>query len=180
MPSNSHSTGANTTPLGRINPAMSSAARRAASSSLLNPNYMTSDDENAVSGYPIRNEYHQPPSPPSYIPHASPAVQAAVAAAAAVAATWKREPEDSDSNSASGDRKRKKRRSRWGGEEKEKTFIPGMPTVLPANLTKDQEEAYLGNFHLYENRSFFSPITSMIVITLSVGRVFHVNVSHAM
>lgn len=40
------------------------------------------------------------------------------------------------------ERKRKKK-SRWQGDEKEKIFIPGMPTVLPANLTKDQEEAYL-------------------------------------
>ena len=64
------------------------------------------------------------------------------------AATWKRgndDSNDSDSNPAASERK-KKRRSRWGGDEKEKTFIPGMPTVLPANLTKDQEEAYLGNY----------------------------------
>jgi len=40
------------------------------------------------------------------------------------------------------DRKRKKK-SRWGGSELEKTFIPGMPTVLPHNLTKEQEEAYI-------------------------------------
>ncbi|KAJ4443863.1 hypothetical protein ANN_05650 [Periplaneta americana] len=41
------------------------------------------------------------------------------------------------------ERRAKKRRSRWGGDEKEKTFIPGMPTVLPTNLSKEQEEAYL-------------------------------------
>lgn len=40
--------------------------------------------------------------------------------------------------------RRKKRKSRWGGDEKEKIFIPGMPTVLPTNLSKEQEEAYLG------------------------------------
>lgn len=40
------------------------------------------------------------------------------------------------------DRKRKKK-SRWGGSDLEKTFIPGMPTVLPHNLTKEQEEAYI-------------------------------------
>lgn len=48
------------------------------------------------------------------------------------------------------DRKRKKK-SRWGGSDLEKTFIPGMPTVLPHNLTKEQEEAYirkLRNFYL--------------------------------
>jgi hypothetical protein len=47
------------------------------------------------------------------------------------------------------ERKAKRRRSRWGGDEKEKTFIPGMPTVLPTNLSKEQEEAYLGKADLY-------------------------------
>ncbi|PSN43499.1 Splicing factor 1 [Blattella germanica] len=41
------------------------------------------------------------------------------------------------------ERRAKRRRSRWGGDEKEKTFIPGMPTVLPTNLSKEQEAAYL-------------------------------------
>jgi len=47
------------------------------------------------------------------------------------------------------ERRAKKRRSRWGGDEKEKTFIPGMPTVLPTNLSKQQEEAYLGKPALF-------------------------------
>jgi hypothetical protein len=47
-----------------------------------------------------------------------------------------------DNGSGSSDRKRK-RKSRWGGGEDDKTFIPGMPTMLPSGLTKDQEEAYL-------------------------------------
>lgn len=45
---------------------------------------------------------------------------------------------------ASGEPERKRRRrSRWGAEESDKTFIPGMPTVLPTNLSKEQEEAYV-------------------------------------
>ena len=41
----------------------------------------------------------------------------------------------------------KKRKSRWGTDDfTEKLFIPGMPTVLPANLSKEQEEAYLRKF----------------------------------
>ena len=40
--------------------------------------------------------------------------------------------------------KKKKRRSRWAESEAEKTFIPGMPTVIPPGLTSDQEEQYLG------------------------------------
>lgn len=41
------------------------------------------------------------------------------------------------------DARKKKRRSRWGGSEHDKIFIPGMPTILPPNLGKDQEQAYL-------------------------------------
>ena len=40
-------------------------------------------------------------------------------------------------------RKRKKR-SRWGGDDSEKAFIPGMPTAVPMGMTKEQEEQYLG------------------------------------
>lgn len=41
------------------------------------------------------------------------------------------------------DRKRKKK-SRWGGGDHDKTFIPGMPTILPPTLSAHQQEAYLG------------------------------------
>lgn len=40
---------------------------------------------------------------------------------------------------------KKKKKSRWGGSENDKTFIPGMPTILPATLDSHQQEAYLGN-----------------------------------
>uniref|UniRef100_A0A8C4QUI5 Branchpoint-bridging protein n=1 Tax=Eptatretus burgeri TaxID=7764 RepID=A0A8C4QUI5_EPTBU len=40
------------------------------------------------------------------------------------------------------DRKRKKR-SRWGDDVVDKINVPGMPTVLPPGLTKDQERAYI-------------------------------------
>lgn len=43
------------------------------------------------------------------------------------------------------ERKRRKK-SRWGGTENDKTFIPGMPTILPPTLDPKQQEAYLGNF----------------------------------
>lgn len=50
--------------------------------------------------------------------------------------------------------RQRKKRSRWGGSENDKTFIPGMPTILPASLDSHQQEAYLGNcinhFTLYE------------------------------
>ena len=46
------------------------------------------------------------------------------------------------SSSSPSERKRK-RKSRWAGGEDDKTFIPGMPTMLPQGLNKDQEQAYL-------------------------------------
>ncbi|KAJ8976957.1 hypothetical protein NQ317_010154 [Molorchus minor] len=39
------------------------------------------------------------------------------------------------------------KRDRWGGTEHEKIFIPGMPTILPPNLDKNQEQAYLHRPH---------------------------------
>lgn len=50
--------------------------------------------------------------------------------------------------------RRRKRKSRWGGHEgTDKTFIPGMPTMMPQGLSKEQEEAYLRKS--FENIDFF-------------------------
>lgn len=49
----------------------------------------------------------------------------------------------SGSAEAPGSERKRKRRSRWGGGEEDKTFIPGMPTIMPQGLTREQEEAYL-------------------------------------
>lgn len=53
-----------------------------------------------------------------------------------------------EASNSNGDKKRKKK-SRWASlnDGNEKTFIPGMPTILPSNLNPDQQEAYLGNCH---------------------------------
>jgi len=52
----------------------------------------------------------------------------------------KEEPNKEESR----EERRKKRKSRWGGADgTEKTFIPGMPTMMPQGLSQDQEEAYL-------------------------------------
>jgi hypothetical protein len=59
------------------------------------------------------------------------------------------------SNSEAGRRRNKK--SRWATSNdgaEGKTFIPGMPTILPSNLNPDQQEAYLGN---YKNASCYTP-----------------------
>ena len=45
--------------------------------------------------------------------------------------------------------RKRKRKSRWGGNEESKVFIPGMPTILPSNLTKEQEQIYLCMYFLF-------------------------------
>ncbi|KAL7302868.1 hypothetical protein TKK_0004100 [Trichogramma kaykai] len=92
----------------------------------------------------------------------SSAAAAAAAAAAAVSAaiangipysptnnsSKKRENEETEKESR--EERRKRRKSRWGGSEHEKIFIPGMPTVLPTNLTPEQEKAYLYQLQIEE------------------------------
>lgn len=52
-------------------------------------------------------------------------------------------PSGSGSSRDDAERRRKKK-SRWAGGDHDKTFIPGMPTILPPGMTPDQQEAYLG------------------------------------
>ena len=40
---------------------------------------------------------------------------------------------------------KKKRKSRWGSEEV-KTILPGLPTVLPSNLTGEHQRMYLSEY----------------------------------
>ncbi|XP_012528863.1 splicing factor 1 isoform X2 [Monomorium pharaonis] len=54
-----------------------------------------------------------------------------------------------EKDSKEGER-RKRKKTRWGGSEHDKTFIPGMPTVLPTNLTPEQEKAYLFQLQIEE------------------------------
>lgn len=42
------------------------------------------------------------------------------------------------------------------GNADEKAVIPGMPTILPADLTPDQTEAYIGNSKFQIMESLFS------------------------
>lgn len=50
--------------------------------------------------------------------------------------------------------RRKRKKSRWGSDEKDKSFILGMPTVLPTNLSKEQEAAYLCKYAVFYRHSF--------------------------
>jgi len=43
---------------------------------------------------------------------------------------------------AGGAEGQRKRKSRWGSAA-EKSFVPGMPTMLPSNLTEEQRQIYL-------------------------------------
>ncbi|VDK64068.1 unnamed protein product [Cylicostephanus goldi] len=45
--------------------------------------------------------------------------------------------------------RKRERKSRWSVT---KSFVPGMPTILPSNLTDDQRTAYLREYYTY----FFS------------------------
>lgn len=55
-------------------------------------------------------------------------------------------PSGSGSSRSDDAERRRKKKSRWAGGDHDKTFIPGMPTILPAGMTQDQQEAYLGEF----------------------------------
>ncbi len=66
---------------------------------------------------------------------------------------------DEDSNSNDQEpRRKKKRASRWAANESEKAFIPGIPTMMPSNMTQDQEKAYLSklNFYFFVKRMLFN------------------------
>lgn len=51
--------------------------------------------------------------------------------------------------------RKKKRKSRWATDDTvDKTIIPGMPTVLPSNLSKEQERQYICKFKVVSFMSF--------------------------
>ncbi|GBM56065.1 Splicing factor 1 [Araneus ventricosus] len=123
--------GANTTPLGRPNPSMLGSSNK--TSSMLKPSYMTSSDSSKRSR---EDEYDYqsskwPPEENSWM------------------SSNNRNNNDKNESEREKERKRK-RRSRWGGDEKEKVFIPGLPTVLPNNLNPQQERAYLLQLQIEE------------------------------
>ena len=40
----------------------------------------------------------------------------------------------------------RRKKSRWSNEDELKTVIPGLSTIMPTGLSKDQQEAYLSKF----------------------------------
>ena len=47
------------------------------------------------------------------------------------------------SHEGSPDPTKKRKKSRWAEPTETRAFIPGMPTIIPANLSREQEKAYL-------------------------------------
>lgn len=52
----------------------------------------------------------------------------------------KTEDDGAGGTSEAGQSEKKPRKSRWSTN---KSFVPGMPTILPSNLSDDQRQAYL-------------------------------------
>ena len=61
-----------------------------------------------------------------------------------------------------GGERKKKRKSRWGTEEK-RTFIPGMPTTMPPNLSPDQQQAYIGKWASKPSRLTFVMLVEELI-----------------
>lgn len=47
---------------------------------------------------------------------------------------------------------RKRKKSRWAETTEARAFIPGMPTIIPANLSREQEKTYLRKFSTVNSR----------------------------
>ncbi|KAH8034363.1 hypothetical protein HPB51_023493 [Rhipicephalus microplus] len=166
-------TGANTTPLGRLGSFPPARPAAGTGVSLLKPSYMagalppTASQPNGTSGTVSA------PAPPVALPifpalptstkadkdHDEPAMTGAPPIISMLP-SWASQDENSNTSMGSmgsmgsletstGERRRK-RRSRWCCDEKEKVFIPGMPTVLPTNLDPNQERAYLLQLQIEE------------------------------
>ncbi|XP_055331752.1 splicing factor 1-like [Paramacrobiotus metropolitanus] len=50
---------------------------------------------------------------------------------------------NSGSREGSQEAQKPRKRSRWAEATEQRAFIPGMPTIIPTNMTKEQERAYL-------------------------------------
>lgn len=79
-----------------------------------------------------------------------------------------------EASNSGGDKKRKKK-SRWASSNdgNEKTFIPGMPTILPSNLNPDQQEAYLGEKHVQISSVTFHSATPNCINNYTIDHMFH-------
>jgi len=149
--------GSNMVPLGasgRVGSGSSSSSSSSSGgggggSSLLKPNYLSqpppsSSMPSSMPTMPPRN-YDMPNMPNRDFPN-MPNMQTAMVSFGQVDRAERKRTADKregrpETKESREDRK-KKRKSRWT-DEACKTFIPGLPTMIPAGLSKEQEEAYL-------------------------------------
>ncbi|KAG7465234.1 hypothetical protein MATL_G00174130 [Megalops atlanticus] len=123
-------TGANATPLGKLHPSI--GAKRGfdagPGSSLMAP-------PGAPVSYPGLSGFQQPSMPSASFPQFPTSTGAP-----------SQPQQGAGSQSGGGDfgHKKARKRSRWSSETPDqKIVIPGMPTVIPPGLTRDQEKAYI-------------------------------------
>jgi splicing factor 1 len=60
----------------------------------------------------------------------------------------KREFSRDDGEGDGREERKRKRKSRWGNSDTDRVIIPGLPTVLPSNITPEQEKTYLCEYHV--------------------------------
>ncbi|KAG5844154.1 hypothetical protein ANANG_G00158510 [Anguilla anguilla] len=126
-------TGANATPLGKLHPSI--GAKRGFEAG---PGAGLMASPGLPVPFPPPN--FQPPPPTSF---AAPSHQFASTAAF----VQPQQPQQGGMQSPSGGdsaQKKARKRSRWSSETPDqKTVIPGMPTIIPPGLTREQERAYI-------------------------------------
>jgi len=144
--SSSNMSGSNMVPLGaeqrRVGGGGSSSS--SSGSSLLKPSYLSQPPPSSMPNMPPRN-YDMPNMPNRDFPNMPNMQNAMVAFGQVDRAERKRtadKREGRPETKESREERKKKRKSRWT-DEACKTFIPGLPTMIPAGLSKEQEEAYL-------------------------------------
>ncbi|CAB1351799.1 unnamed protein product [Coregonus sp. 'balchen'] len=127
-------TGANATPLGKLHPSI--GAKRGFDSG---PGAGFMPPPGPPVSFPSLPNF-QPPIPNVSFPQAHP-----VFTAVAAFPTPPQPPQGAGMQSQSDfGQKKARKRSRWSSETPDqKTVIPGMPTVIPPGLTRDQEKAYI-------------------------------------
>uniref|UniRef100_A0A8C7I7Y5 Branchpoint-bridging protein n=1 Tax=Oncorhynchus kisutch TaxID=8019 RepID=A0A8C7I7Y5_ONCKI len=130
-------TGANATPLGKLHPSI--GAKRGFEAG---PGAGLMPTPGPPVSFPSLPNF-QPPIPNISFPQAHP-----VFTAVAAFPTPPQPPQGAGIPSQSGKpdfgQKKARKRSRWSSETPDqKTVIPGMPTVIPPGLTRDQERAYI-------------------------------------
>jgi len=140
--------GSNTVPLGSAG-RIGSGGGGPTGNSLLNPSYLSQPPPSSMPNMPPIRNYDMPNMPNRDFPN-MPNQTAMVSFGQVDRAERKRtadkregRPETKESRE---DRK-KKRKSRWT-DEACKTFIPGLPTMIPGGLSKEQEEAYLCKYFI--------------------------------